>query len=102
MSVIDGLLVVAALTAGAWWALSRRRRPAALAVLGVLVLLVLGVLLRSVRLFGLTAVSVMGVSFVSGGVSMSVAVTDVLLLRAPVALLILVVAVAVVGVRALL
>ena len=35
MSVIDGLMVVAALTAALWWALSRRRRPAALELLSV-------------------------------------------------------------------
>ena len=35
MSVIDGLMVVAALAAGLWWALSRRRRPAALEALSV-------------------------------------------------------------------
>jgi Platelet-activating factor acetylhydrolase, isoform II len=35
VSIIDGLLVVAALAAGLWWALSRRRRPAALEALSV-------------------------------------------------------------------
>jgi hypothetical protein len=35
VSVIDGLMVVTALAAGLWWALSRRRRPAALEALSV-------------------------------------------------------------------
>jgi dienelactone hydrolase len=35
VSVIDGLMVVAALAAGLWWALSRRRRPAALEALSL-------------------------------------------------------------------
>ena len=35
MSILDGLMVVTALTAGLWWALSRRRRPAALEALSV-------------------------------------------------------------------
>jgi hypothetical protein len=30
VSVIDGLMVIAALAAAVWWAFSRRRRPAAL------------------------------------------------------------------------
>jgi dienelactone hydrolase len=35
MSVIDGLMVVATLAAALWWALSRRRRPAALEAMSV-------------------------------------------------------------------
>jgi hypothetical protein len=35
VSVIDGLMVVVALTAGLWWPLSRRGRPAALEALSV-------------------------------------------------------------------
>ncbi len=35
MSIIDGLMVVAALAAALWWALSRRRRPAALEALSL-------------------------------------------------------------------
>src|SRR5207302_11128537 len=35
VSIIDGLMVVAALAAGLWWALSGRRRPAALEALSV-------------------------------------------------------------------
>jgi dienelactone hydrolase len=35
MSLIDGLMVVATLSAALWWALSRRRRPAALEALSV-------------------------------------------------------------------
>jgi hypothetical protein len=78
------------------------RSVAALALLGVFVLPALGALLVSVRLCGL-AVTAIGVSFVPGVVSMSVVVTGVLILRAVVAVLMtLVVAVAIVGVRAVL
>ena len=35
MSILDGLMVVAALAAALWWALARRRRPAALEALSV-------------------------------------------------------------------
>jgi hypothetical protein len=43
VSVIDGLMVVAALAAALWWALSWRRRPAALEALpvGALILAVI-------------------------------------------------------------
>ena len=71
--------------------------------LDVVVRPLLGVLLMSEMLLDGAAVSVMGVSFVVGVMSMSVAVTGVRSLRADVAVLMtLVVAVAMLGVRAVL
>jgi hypothetical protein len=50
VSVIDGLMVVTALAAGLWWALSRRRRPVALEALSV------GALLLAVITFAVDGV----------------------------------------------
>jgi predicted dienelactone hydrolase len=51
VSLIDGLLVVAALAAALWWALSRRRRPAGLEALSVaaLVLAVISLVVDGVQ-----------------------------------------------------